>query len=418
MFCSKCGGNLQEGTVFCPSCGTKVSGGAGPAQEVPKPAAQDNVESGIPLSASPDVLHKKLVSLMCEAPNLPLDFFDKAEVIREERYCVPAYCFHCNGTESFNYEVANERSQVVVRNNGEKSWEETRKHKEWTPSSGNASVRQTVFSSGNRKMAPHIEKLYAYFDPKKLVGVGELAFPADVNTLNSDLPQTAAFNEFAAPRIEQELKKKAREIISKQNTTGLSMGGANIQKEIVRVFLGLYHIIFKYDGKEYSVWMTGDGQNAYHEGMPEDTQRKRILEEKVKNIPAEEKWYDSHKFLKTGLLTFGMVMCIIFGVIFIAPFVAGIMYISRDPTAIIAILLMPLSVTGAILIGIRRSKKKRKYYAEQKEWEEASRIPRERCLKDIEDFKQELPNTIQRFKSQKKALRGIYESVSGNASAF
>jgi hypothetical protein len=30
MFCSKCGGNLAEGTVFCPTCGAKLGSGIQP----------------------------------------------------------------------------------------------------------------------------------------------------------------------------------------------------------------------------------------------------------------------------------------------------------------------------------------------------------------------------------------------------
>lgn len=37
MFCSKCGTNLQDGTLFCPSCGNKVG-------ETPAPVAQKEVK--------------------------------------------------------------------------------------------------------------------------------------------------------------------------------------------------------------------------------------------------------------------------------------------------------------------------------------------------------------------------------------
>ncbi len=33
MFCSGCGNKLQEGTQFCPNCGSKVSAAASPAAE-------------------------------------------------------------------------------------------------------------------------------------------------------------------------------------------------------------------------------------------------------------------------------------------------------------------------------------------------------------------------------------------------
>lgn len=419
MFCSNCGENLSEGVAFCAKCGAKVGGGTVPAQEAPKPSAKDNVEGGIPLSASPAVLHKKLVSSLCEAPSLPLDLFDKVEVIREEHYCVPAYCFHCNGTESFNYEVSNERSQVVVRNTGEKSWEETRKHKEWTPSNGTASVMQTIFASGNRKMAPQIEKLYTYFDSKKLVSAEELAFPGDIVTLNSDLLQSTAFNEFAVPRIEKELKRKAEEVISKQITTGLTMGGANIQKEAARVLLGLYRIVLKYGDKEYSVWMTGDGQRAYHEGLPEDTQRSIDIDNKKEAMEEELAAIADSPVAQNGLKPSVKrnVIPIVSSVVIVIVLINLLSYFFRIGTLgrPLQLLILIGGIGASILWVIIRSKKKKT----EKEENEAKRAQiKARYQSEIDQIVARSKIVARQFMSQKKALRGIYEGVSGDASAF
>jgi len=408
--CNGCGAPLpipknSKGHVKCPSCKTEcVIEGLIKNAEI---AAKENIESGIPLTASPATLHRELVSCLTEAPSIPLDVFEKGEVVREERYCVPAYCFHCNGTESFTYDVANERSQVVVRGDGERSWEETRRKIEWdNGKSSTAAVRQTIFVSGNKKLASQIKELYLKFDPKKLVDIEELEFPFDVETLNSDLPQTAAFNEYAVPYIEKMLKKKAEDSLAKQKTRDLQMGGANIQKDTTRVFLGLYRVVFMYGGKEYSVWVTGDGQKTFHEGMPMDMQlymqhqkAQKALEEKKQSMEQE---VTSIPVSKGVGLFFGMCASMTGGIILAS---------ALHPICLI------LGLAGSIVPLVLLFKKEKLYKAQVEAQVAEVRV---KYQKEIDDIEAQLPdvNVVQRFKEQKKALRGIYEEVTGDASAF
>lgn len=54
---------------------------------------------------------------------------------------------------------------------------------------------------------------------------------------------------------------KAEESLNGKTYKNLVMGGSNIQKdEIIRIFLGLYHIVYEYNGKQHSVYITGDGK--------------------------------------------------------------------------------------------------------------------------------------------------------------
>jgi hypothetical protein len=240
-------------------------------------------------------------------------------------------------------------------------------------------------------MASQIESLYTYF-PKKLIDVEELDFPADVETLNSDLPQSEAFNDYAVPRIEAALKKKAEETIAKQTTTGLTLGGANIQKEVVRVFLGLYRVVYKYDGKDYSLWAAGDGEKILCDELPVDSERQKVLDEKqqAKNSVPEA---------KTGLLNFFKVVCIIIA----ALFALGGLTSGEGLYWGVAV------VSGALAItfGVLRSKKRNVRTAKQAV-----------AQKEIDAFQAEVTGAAQRFKEQKKALPGIYADVSGDASAF
>ncbi|MDR2447814.1 MAG: hypothetical protein LBD58_11115 [Treponema sp.] len=402
--CNGCGAPLpipknSKGRVKCPSCKTEcVIDGLVKNAEM---ADKENINSGFPLLASSAVLHRKFVSLLAETPGMPLDVFEKGEVVREEHCCIPSYLFYCNGTVSYTYEAGNERSQVVVRDNGQKSWEETRSHTEWTQMSGNANASATVFASGNRQAAPQIKKLYMFLDPTKLVDFDELDFPHDVVTYDYNLPQAASFNEYIKPYVETLLKKEAEKSLKDRTIRDLSMGGSRIDKdEVVRVFLGLYRVVFKYDGKEYSVWITGDGEKTFIEELPVDRERKKALDDAKQ---AQEKSMAALTVPKTGCLTFGLVVCIIFSAIFTITMFGG----GGGTPFLVA---LPFLV-GAIICGSFRSKKKNAYSTQQAEIEA-------KYKKDVAEIESQAANVVQQFKHQKKALRGIYEEVSGDASAF
>jgi hypothetical protein len=390
-------------------------------------ADKENINSGFPLLASPAKLHRKLVSLFYESPNIPVDVFEKSEVIREEHYCVPSYLFYCNGTASYTYEVCEIREQTVVRDNGEKSWEETRRHADWKHMSGTIDTSKMLFASGNRQAAPQVKELYMFLKSEKLVDYDELEFPHDVVTCDYNLPQAASFNEYIKPYMETLLKKQAEEALKGKETRGLSMGGSRIDKdEPVRVFLGLYRVVFKYDGKEYSMWARGDGEKIFYNELPTERQevlaekekilaeKERILTERQKVQEEKKQALDSMPFNKTGLLIFGIVVCVIAA--FITFYFSAVIWWGVGFSAV------------AVLFGVLfpRTRKKGKEYDAQrigpgKDLEEAKTAVEE-SKKDLEEirkyFENLLPSTVQQFKSQKKALHGIYKNVTGNADAF
>ena len=96
LICSNCESPLKipknsKGHVKCPHCKTdQIIQGLVKNAEI---AAKENINSGLPLNSTPATLHRILVLSLCNYTALPLDVFEKAEVIREERYCVPAYVF-------------------------------------------------------------------------------------------------------------------------------------------------------------------------------------------------------------------------------------------------------------------------------------------------------------------------------------
>jgi VIT1/CCC1 family predicted Fe2+/Mn2+ transporter len=405
--CNGCGAPLpipknSKGHVKCPSCKTEcVIEGLVKNAEM---AAKENINSGFPLSASSAALHRKFVSLLIETPNVPLDIFEKAEIIREEHYCVPSYLFYCNGTASYTYEAGNVRQHKTVKDLGDKVRTEWENYMEWTQMSGTANASATVFSSGNRQAAPQIKKLYMFLDPNKLIDFDDLEFPHDVITPDYNLPQSASFNEYIKPHMEKLLKKQAEKALEDKETRDLSMGGSRVDKdETVRVFLGLYRVVFTYGGKEYSVWMTGDGARTFAEELPVDAERQKALEE-VKKVREEAK--NALKVPKTGCLRFFMVF-------FIIPAIPLLLLLIFGPSeykgayAIASLVFLALVFT----FGSVRSKKRKKYHAKEAEIEA-------KYEKDMAEIEAQAANVVRQFKEQKKTLRGIYEELSGDASAF
>jgi hypothetical protein len=413
MFCSSCGGQVQDGAAFCPECGAKIGGGvATQTAAVEARTAKENIESGVPFTASPSMLHHRLVHCIAEKPFMPLDVFNKVEVIREEHFCVPAYLISCNGSETFTFDVSNARSQTVVRSDGRESWEETRTREEWdNGKSSTVAVRMITIAPGNRKTVKLVQGLYGDFDAKKLVAIEKLIYPADAYMERSDIPQTMAYNEFTVPVVEKALKQKAIESLSKQKTRALQMGGANIQiqNEVVRIFLSMYRIVFKYGDKEYSLWVSGDGKKTMHTGMPVDGQIKKALDEKQKE--KERALSSIPSTISFGLLDFGKwVGFILTGLGMMAMGGAG----NAGNSAMVLVTMVFLVPGIALAFGcvMRRSNKLDNYNALPGKIES-------KYQQEVDNLSAESKNVVQQFKAKKQALRGIYEQkVTGDASAF
>ena len=388
--CDGCGASLPipknpRGLVRCPHCKNDcVLDSIIKNAEI---AAKEHINSGIPLTASSALLHRLLVSLLSKSPCVPLDVFDKVEVVGEERFCVPSYSFYCNTTASFSYEVGIEKKQKYSVDTGNEVEVRTEYHTEWNPGYANVSESLTIFASGNRSLSSQIMEAYNQFDTRKLVDVEELVFPADVDTCNFDLPQTAAFQQYVAPNVENLLTKKAIESISNLNYRSFSMGGSNIHKEVVRVFLGLYRIDFMYEGTKHTMWATGDGTNGYFESLPIDYVRKGLYDNEQQALNLINKKGQSSSFISR---IWSLVRSFSFQWHFMATlFTAGIY---------LAVLV--------IIYSLHSSEK------------DKNKSKRAKIQKNIDGLQCQITDAAQNFRSKKKALRGIYKGVSGDSSAF
>jgi hypothetical protein len=472
MFCSKCGQQMADDVKFCPGCGTSTGGsengrkvnsatvssitaksfrcnGCGESLKMPQnakgkmtcpscktecilegiiknaeSAAKENINSGIPLTATAPMLHRQLVAILSKAENMPLDVFENVDVIREEHYCVPAYCFEFSGEAPYSYEEGKQETRQERGFSGEDETITTIKEVKWHTERGTASVSGTLFTSGNKKMAPYINEMYSNTDHGKLVDFDYLDFPSDVITLDYDLPQLAAFNDNVKPKVDEQLEEEGKNALDGTSYEGyiprggsygvtytrdFKMSGSRIQKDITRVFLGLYNVVYKYRDQEFSVWVDGDGKRVIFDNVPEnkyESERKQL-----KDVLDEKK--ESHSAIpsnKTGLLIFGIIACVgVFGFSIYSIITGGF----SIPFLIAGV----LGAAGAGLCikffsSVRAKGKERDAQRAdaQREIDNAQKV--------IDDFEAQFPNAIQRFKEQKKALRGIYTKVTGDASAF
>jgi hypothetical protein len=395
-----CGAPLEipknsKGRVVCQYCGRdNVIEGITKNAEMAK---KEDINSGIPLFAPAAVLHRRIVAFLTESPSMPIDVLQEGEVVREEHHCVPAYLYYCEGRAEYSYEIGNQRERQRAVQSGDSIVYRTEQYIEWSHMSGSSSASSTVFTAGNRETVQQVQKLYMLLSPGALIDYDELDFPHDVITYDYNLPQAAAFNEYVKPYMASVLQKRSQEALKGKQTRNLSMNGdPNIKREgdITRVFLGLYRLVFKYRDKEYSIWVTGDGARAYHEGMPIDQSRAEALSRKHQAFEAAK---SAVPLPKTGLWSFLIALSIIGGLIL----AFGVWF----P-------LILIGIAGWIVSGIKRKNVKKPY-------DNRIREITDNYNKDVAAFNAEVQNAIARFKSAKQPLRGVYENeLAGDASAF
>lgn len=368
--CNNCGAPLDipknsKGKVVCPSCKTEcVIEGLVKNAEI---QAKENINSGIPLYTEQTQLNQLLVNILTSSPDMPLDLLEKAVVIKEEHICIPAYLYYCNGMAGFTYEAGNQREHKTAIDLGDRTRVEKEQYTEWTQMSSTASTTATLIASGNKEYSSIVKKLYMTLDSNQLVDIEDLDYPFDVQTMAYNLPQSAAFNEYVKPYMDSLLEQKAIESLNGKTYRNVTMGGSNVQKdEIIRVFLGLYHIVYQYNGKDYSVYVTGDGKNYMYDDVPVDAERQKTLQDKqasMNAVPNKHKWF-----------MIGAIIC-----------------------AIAALFTMGITLIGTVVCIVF-------YVKFKKEYDSAQAV----IQKDIDDFVGQVDSVKQQFMQKGQPLNGIY----------
>jgi hypothetical protein len=94
-------------------------------------------------------------------------------------------------------------------------------------------------------------------------------------------------------------------VIAQKHTKNFSFNGCKVSKdEMHRVFLGLFKVTYRYNGQEFTMWTTGDGEEQIFDGIPLDQQRQDEIATKLSKldaVPANLTW----------LVIFGLIAALI-----------------------------------------------------------------------------------------------------------
>ena len=379
--CNNCGAPLvipkgSKGKVVCPSCRTEcVIEGLVKNAEI---QAKENINSGMPLAADVGALHERIIKVLTNSPCMPLDLLERVEIVKEEHLCVPAYLFYCNAMGNYTYDAGNIREHKTAIDLGDKVRVEKERYVEWTQMSGSVSSSETLVASGNKQFADVVKKLYMNCSPDSLVDIEELEYPADVNTFDYNMPQASAFNQLVRPEIENRLKQKAYDQLAGKRVRDLTIGSSSVQKdEIVRIFLGIYHIVYVYADKEYSLYISSTGKRSFYTEVPLAPKRVQFLREKTAAIKALEK-------PKMNALKIAAIVVLI---------LAALQFVGNSKSFIIGI----LCAAGAGAIIYLHNKKSAEYKAAYG------------ALKhELDTFNAQAEEAVKHFAQKDRALKGIY----------
>jgi hypothetical protein len=234
---------------------------------------------GILLDAANWQLHDTMVEALTSDPAVPLDILEKAVVTKEEHICIPAYVFKCSAIGTYTYEVGHERERVSsVKLENDQVRVENEKYTEWTPKSGTVSAEAEFVVPGNKVSAPII----TYFYKEGTWGhMYSCSFPPDTQTLAFDISDWDARYDYVKPYVDHLLREKAANSLKGiPQYRYLSMGTSDIDYDCESILVGFYHIVYEYNGNEYSMLVTNDGRSYYPGSVPLDDQREQIRKEK------------------------------------------------------------------------------------------------------------------------------------------
>ncbi|MCQ2427849.1 MAG: SdpI family protein [Clostridia bacterium] len=377
--CSACGAplplpNNPQGKVFCEYCGTAnlIDMGNAKNREI---LEKNDINSGIPHAMSPAGIHEKLVSVLTGPTAMPLDVLEKANVIREEHICIPAFMFYCNAMASYNYDAGNIRERQEVVDNKVV----TKQYTEYTQMSGIANVSKNVIASGSEKYTDLIKSLYSGMDGSRLVDSELLEFPSDTEYGTFDVPEAAVFSSQVQPAVNAALREAALDSLSGKDYKNLSVGGSNIQKEMKRIYLAVYKIVYEYREQVYTVFIDGDGKQSLWTKVPIDEARQTELNTYTEG---RDKVSKTHR-----LFSFGAIIAGILGLI---------LTFSGDWK--IALGIAALAGCAACIVFYIRFKKK--YDADVAAWQAK-----------IDAFHKQRNDAVAAFKTGKKHLDGIYSNL-------
>ena len=272
--CPNCHATLQirqGGKGYCEYCDKEF-----PVEGVVKNAEiaeKENIVGSMEMRTGPSDLHWHLVALLKNAEYIPLDVFEKTQILSVEKFCVAGYLFDCSITANYTYDVGNEREREHTSVTGNTVTVSTRTHTEWTSQNSSHACSETVFCSGNKEFSDAVLDVWRDGDPSNLADIEDAsAVSTDTITYGYNNPVSAAFDDKAKNYIEKSVKSAIRQQIRNQYWRNLNVSSPRVDKTNKRVYLNLSKVAYFYDNRTYIMWVAGDGHR--HSGRyPVDTDR-------------------------------------------------------------------------------------------------------------------------------------------------
>ncbi|MCD7708236.1 MAG: hypothetical protein LUI02_00005, partial [Clostridiales bacterium] len=291
---------------------------------------KEDINSGTQMEAAESQLHTCLLQAMFSSACMPMDVLENAEVTKEEHLCVPAYLFSaCNGMATMNYQQGTMEDQQVIVGSGKNMHTRTETHTRWTPCSSSVSVTYTLVASASKDMEAIVAGLYRDGTVPSLIDVEDLDFPDDAEEFANNIPHATAFANDCRPFMDNALMVQAQQMLEGQMYQDLRISGSNINRgDMTRIMLGIYRITFTYQGREYKVYVSGDGQKFYCTDVPVDTEGANFIAAK-QNEKEQMKPHVLHIAIPIIVLIIGIIcLCAVIplGIILIIVAIAGFVF--------------------------------------------------------------------------------------------
>ena len=377
--CSSCGapldlpeGSLVKSRIKCSFCGVENF-----------IYNEDISSGGMNFELSDAGVHRHLIGILSSGDFPPHDIFNEVVISKVNKLVIPAYWYeNCTAIGTMLYEQGVDKK--VITYDADTGFDKETKT-EWKPMSRAFSTTRDFILSGSEQYSGFINKMFQSAKRNVLKKADELTFPDDCIEINCDLTEGTIFAGTLRELAEKAIDETGRNALEKDNKQIYSkIEDITVQKgEVKKVSIAVYEIIYDYKGKEFNVYLSGDGENHSFDELPEDPAINARIEEKVKEMEEIE---NSKKRLA---MVYAIVILVIVGIL-LAAAVIGIFFLIA--AGILAILYIP------------------------KEKERRAKIKAVNDL--VDELKSGFSKKRAEFNTNKVAMKGVLNHVSGDPEAF
>ena len=265
------------------------------------------------------------------------------------------------------------------------SFEDTTKT-EWTPMSRAFSTTRDFLLSGNEKYAEIIKQMYLEVKKNDIKKAEELNFPNDCEESACDLTEGTVFAGPLKELAEKIIDETGRKAVSENDKQIFSkIEDITIQKgEVKKVALAIYEIVYDYKGAEFKIYLSNNGDNYAYNEFPSDPDITARIAEMEKEINELDESPKKKNLIRAFFILF------IAGLILLLVFFIGI-----------------LLLIGAVVVAILYIPVYKELNAKHKALE---------ALK--EEFNLGFIKARNKFNTDKVAMKGVLNHVSGDPNAF